>query len=1604
MDPIRRREESRRRAPLLGPRRSRSEPLTGLRRGPRALLLALVALSALATYNTVFTAVRLGTPSQDATVTVPEVRITGVAGGELVLAGAPSPSGEDPGSLQSLLAHAAAEVLLAVTAAGALFLLFTESERGGPEPLRERRLTPGPPLRAPRVGESRSRARAVPAAAPAAEGSRSGSGSQRTSRAPSSTGPTFPQRAAVTTVVAAALTLILVAAPALALDNYYNQSGSPSVLNGTVVAGVPANLNLTDSVTYDVAETVLRTNFTETFGTSTTSAGSNGGFESGAAGQWVGGWYRQLSGTATPSISAYTQPIQSPSGTGLPAEGSWLYNDSTDVRSTANCAGADCITIQYGRNYTDTSLPYPMNSTKLWNFSAYIRTNLMREVGSLAADTDITAAGVTFNLRMNATSDIRYLHYYIFAIAQATPVNSSTDVYYFPFGTSSRCTEPTVLATDTPCTDTSWARLNVSNLSADIEAAWPGSTWSVKGIWFDVYQRFLNIRAGRTVILNASFDSLWVNDTSPHVEVVHNSTNATLPPGTVTNFLNATLNFTSNQSGKFQVDIFNHASGAYESCAVVQVAASAYQNFSCNVSQNPSNYVSPTGNITLKVNSTRNNTTDLLVQDYVQFRVNFSDLWPPNATGSGQNRTVVHKNETILINSTWTDYVGLRASSLETNATPAGFEDTGQVRNVTYNMSVTGTGNTSNFTLAFNLSASLGVKQWRIYANDTNDTSNINQTATGTFQLWGWANATNTTPQDNVSRGAVVTLTCRVRDHHNDSAIVGYNVSFYRDTGLAVFLGSNTTNSTGVARFDWNTAGAPGGYNFPTCVLESENSTLYYNASEQGRGNTSVFVRIPPSVTSSSPTGSTVTDSPLNSSRTFSVTVDQAVTVTWTINGTTVFTDPIGAGGTSIYANTSLASGNWNVTASASNANDTVTRAWTWIVNFPPSITSSSPVGATATNSPLDASRSFSVTVDQSVDVNWTLNGTSVRTASIGAGGTDVYTNSTLKSGTWNITATVNNSNGTATRTWTWIIYSSPNVTQCTPGGSPCPNNFSFFTSPTATVFGVTSDQAVNATWRINGSVVQTNSTPATIVNYTNTSPVAGTWNITVVVNNTNGTDNQTWLWTVFGAPTITDFQPSTPASNAANASRSFNLTADQTATVEWRINSTLVQTNTSVSAGTRAYYNNSSNVSGVWNITASVSNVNGTAQQVWAWTVAPDIISTSPASPVSDISSATRTFTADANQVVTFQWTINGATVQTNSSVTSASYTNTSAAVGTWNVTAAISNSNGSDQFFWTWEVSVQPVLRLIREQSNGTAANRVMTVDLYLVNPADSTSNATSAVIREFTNSTWAVQDCGGCAFNNSTFINWTVGNLDIDSYARVTYTVRAPSVTGFYLFSSNATFVTSEPQSVEAETDPWNVTVQSPRAMFEFELDLNRADSDINRTLSNSSNQSATWTATNIGDSPVPDGENLTLRLEYNGSLITVADPTCALCIQACSILTLAGSDRALECMVSNSSTAPGTVLRVNFTVNASITSADLVVTSNATYDPPVLSFGTYIPPPEVRPGQPPASVFEYVKPAPPSPPPEASPASESEASPPGPLEALWSWLTGLLGGGP
>ena len=124
--------------------------------------------------------------------------------------------------------------------------------------------------------------------------------------------------------------------------------------------------------------------------------------------------------------------------------------------------------------------------------------------------------------------------------------------------------------------------------------------------------------------------------------------------------------------------------------------------------------------------------------------------------------------------------------------------------------------------------------------------------------------------------------------------------------------------------------------------------------------------------------------------------------------------------------------------------------------------------------------------------------------------------------------------------------------------------------------------------------------------------------------------------------------------------------------------------------------------------------------------TTSPKIISHAPESPVDDHIGANRTFEITINQTVNVSWQINGTEVQTDTSVTAASYTNTSAVNGSWNVSAIVTNANGTNMQTWTWTVT-SPCF--IATAAYGTALHEDINVlrdfrDEYLMpNPAGRT-----------------------------------------------------------------------------------------------------------------------------------------------------------------------------------------------------------------------------------------------------------------------------------------
>ncbi|MFZ3167073.1 MAG: PQQ-dependent sugar dehydrogenase, partial [Candidatus Methanoperedens sp.] len=94
------------------------------------------------------------------------------------------------------------------------------------------------------------------------------------------------------------------------------------------------------------------------------------------------------------------------------------------------------------------------------------------------------------------------------------------------------------------------------------------------------------------------------------------------------------------------------------------------------------------------------------------------------------------------------------------------------------------------------------------------------------------------------------------------------------------------------------------------------------------------------------------------------------------------------------------------------------------------------------------------------------------------------------------------------------------------------------------------------------------------------------------------------------------------------------------------------------------------------------------------AGTGSANIISIVPSTEiVNNQAGENRTFSIIVDQVVNISWQINGTEVSNATNVIASSYINTSAALGTWNITAVASNNNGTNMHKWDWIVRSPPV-----------------------------------------------------------------------------------------------------------------------------------------------------------------------------------------------------------------------------------------------------------------------------------------------------------------------
>jgi len=312
-----------------------------------------------------------------------------------------------------------------------------------------------------------------------------------------------------------------------------------------------------------------------------------------------------------------------------------------------------------------------------------------------------------------------------------------------------------------------------------------------------------------------------------------------------------------------------------------------------------------------------------------------------------------------------------------------------------------------------------------------------------------------------------------------------------------------------------------------------------------------------------------------------------------------------------------------------------------------PNITSSAPSSPVTDYS--GATRTFNITIDQPVNVSWLINGTVVKDSEKGVTEAS-YTNTSAVVGTWNVSAVVENANGTEMQTWIWNVMEPPVLVNEFVSNNATEwielyNKKDYAISLT----GWTIEDNTGTSASLDGKIIAANGylvlTKATDFSFTlnndddiiilkngslevdkvaygnyndgntaDNAPAPGAGKSAGRCPNGVDTNNDSADFRVFDVPTkgapntiypeIIGFAPHTHVSDNEGATRTFNITVDQPVDVTWRINGTQVQTNASVPACTSCSYTNTSAVAGYWEVTATASNENGSVTQTWWWTV----------------------------------------------------------------------------------------------------------------------------------------------------------------------------------------------------------------------------------------------------------------------------------------------------------------------------------------------------------------------------------------------------------------
>ncbi len=602
-----------------------------------------------------------------------------------------------------------------------------------------------------------------------------------------------------------------------------------------------------------------------------------------------------------------------------------------------------------------------------------------------------------------------------------------------------------------------------------------------------------------------------------------------------------------------------------------------------------------------------------------------------------------------------------------------------------------------------------------------------------------------------------------------------------------ITYGTNTTKGS------FNTT--TGNFSWLTTYSDAGTYIWYFNSSDGYGGIASETITItvnntPLSISSFSPSSDPTTIQ--GTAQTFNVTLNRNANVTWYMNGTQVQTDTgvISAG----YTNSTVTVGTWNVTASATDGIDTVSRTWNWTVNAQPiaSYVPSVPTNLQNTSGNFWVNHTWQAGAGNTTDsYNISVNGTWYN------GTTDTFKNSTTAPHGWvNITVWAYNSSGTGSLS-AGSISQDTQVANNPPIQDPIGNksvNEGQWLNFTVHATDADNDTITYGTNATKGTFDITTGNYSWLTNYGDAGVYVWYFNSS---DGYGGVASETITVTVNGTPlSITNSSPVSDPTSIVGTPQTFSINLNRTANVTWYINGSVMQTNSSTSS---ANYTNSTEGVGTYNVTAAATDGYYSASKQWNWIVNPQPVYAPSITFWSNSKTNNNSLTLAVNtsETVNFNATAN----QT---------------ITTWNwYQDGVNQNNNYDNFTTSWSTSGTKSIQVNATNSNGTSNTITWNITVQ-AQPATyippSPANITSTTGNFWVNTTW-LPGMGNTTDSYNISVNGAWTNRTTNTSVNSSLSAHAWQNVTVYAYNASGGGSLSTSPAMQNTQIPDNLPVQSP-----------------------------------------------------------------------------------------------------------------------------------------------------------------------------------------------